>query len=187
MSLEELISTYGYVTIAIGTFLEGETILVLGGFSAHRGYLQLPLVILWGFIGSFAGDQIYFHIGRSKGEAWLEGRRDWKVRSGKVLALLTQHQILLILGFRFLYGLRTVTPFLIGAARVSPTRFFVLNLFGALIWASVVGALGYFFGEAVEVVIGEVERYELEVFALLMGLGLVFWFGRFLRGRRKTQ
>jgi hypothetical protein len=31
MSLEELISTYGYVAIAMGTFLEGETVLILGG------------------------------------------------------------------------------------------------------------------------------------------------------------
>ena len=40
--LESLIDTYGYLTILIGTFLEGETILVLGGFAAHRGYLHLP-------------------------------------------------------------------------------------------------------------------------------------------------
>lgn len=36
MSLEELISTYGYAAGGIGTFLEGETILILGGFAAHR-------------------------------------------------------------------------------------------------------------------------------------------------------
>jgi len=47
MSLEELISTYGYAAIGIGTFLEGETILILVGFAAHRGYLELPWVIVF--------------------------------------------------------------------------------------------------------------------------------------------
>lgn len=36
MSLEHWISEYGYAAIAIGTFLEGDTILILGGFAASR-------------------------------------------------------------------------------------------------------------------------------------------------------
>lgn len=45
MSLEYLIDTYGYPAILIGTFLEGETILVLGGIVAKLGYLKLPWVM----------------------------------------------------------------------------------------------------------------------------------------------
>ena len=39
--LEQILATYGYPALLIGTFLEGETILVLGGFLAHAGYLQI--------------------------------------------------------------------------------------------------------------------------------------------------
>ena len=41
--LEHYIETYGYLAVMIGTFLEGETILVLAGFAAHQGYLQSHL------------------------------------------------------------------------------------------------------------------------------------------------
>jgi membrane protein DedA with SNARE-associated domain len=34
MTLESLIDMYGYLAVMLGTFLEGETILVLAGFSA---------------------------------------------------------------------------------------------------------------------------------------------------------
>lgn len=37
MTLESVVDTYGYVAVLVGTFLEGETILVLGGFAAHKG------------------------------------------------------------------------------------------------------------------------------------------------------
>lgn len=47
--MESLIENYGYLAILIGTFLESETILVLGGFIAHQGYLALPWVILAAF------------------------------------------------------------------------------------------------------------------------------------------
>ncbi len=55
MTLQSLIETYGYLTILLETFLEGETILVLGGFAAHRGYMHLPWVIGAAFVDSLCG------------------------------------------------------------------------------------------------------------------------------------
>ena len=43
MTLEYLISQYGYVALFIGVFLEGETILILAGFAAHLGHLKSRL------------------------------------------------------------------------------------------------------------------------------------------------
>jgi len=74
MTLESIVDTYGYVAVLLGTFLEGETILVLGGFAAHRGYLALPGVILAAFIGSLCGDQLFFFLGRRHSQAVLARR-----------------------------------------------------------------------------------------------------------------
>lgn len=189
MSLEELISNYGYPVIGIGTFLEGETILVLGGFVSHRGYLELPWVIMAAFIGTLLGDQLYFYIGRKKGRSLLEKRPKWKAKSDKVLGMLEKHQILLILSFRFLYGLRTVTPFLVGASNVAPLRYLFFNSVGALLWASVIGTLGYLFGHALETIIGDIKKYEILVLGILAGFGALVWLIYFVKtGRyRNTQ
>lgn len=184
MSLEQLISTYGYAAIGIGSLLEGETIVVLGGFSAHRGYLELPWVILAAFLGSLLGDQLYFYIGRAKGEGILERRPHWRARSERIFSLLHRHQDWLILGFRFLYGLRTVTPFLVGAAGISPVRFFALNMVGAAGWAVVVGVAGYLFGQVLEVLIGDLKHYELILFGILVAVGVLAWVGRYLKKGR---
>ena len=184
MSLEELVSTYGYVAVAVGTFLEGETILVLGGVSAHRGYLELPWVIVCAFLGSFFGDQLYFYIGRTKGEQFLNKRPHWEQKSQRVLTLLETHQTSLILGARFMYGLRTVTPFFIGLAKISPLRFFLLDAIGALIWAIVVAYLGYAFGFAFQAMIPEVKHYEIAFFSSILGLGVAIWLVRRIRSRR---
>ncbi len=184
MSLEELVANYGYVAIAIGTFLEGETILVLGGFAAHRGFLELPWVIVCAFLGSFSGDQTFFYIGRTNGDKILEKRPHWKAKSTRVLAMMEKHQTWLILGFRFLYGIRSVTPFLLGAAKVSRPRFFVLNMIGAGVWAIAVGCLGYSFGYAIEAVLGNIKRYEMGVFGVMAIVGLGFWLFRLLTKKR---
>lgn len=184
MSLEELVSTYGYAAILIGTFLEGETILVLGGFAAHRGYLELPLVIACAFIGTVFGDQLYFHLGRTKGQDMLERRPHWQSRADRVLSLLERHQLLLILGFRFLYGMRTVTPFILGVSRVPPVRFLVLNLLGALVWSASIGVLGYLFGQTLEILIGNIKHYELWLALALVAVGSCLWIIHAIRQRR---
>jgi len=175
MFLEDLISNYGYAAIGIGAFLEGETILVLGGFAAHSGYLQLPWVIVSAFIGTLFGDQLYFYIGRSKGKGAIEKRFKWKSRSSKMLHFLFRHQTLLILSFRFLYGFRTVAPFLIGASNVDPRRFLILNIIGASLWAVLVGIMGYLFGRTLEAVLGDIKKYQLLVFAFLAVVGGLIW------------
>lgn len=181
MSLEELISTYGYMAVGIGTFLEGETILVLAGFACHRGFLEFPMVILSAFLGTLFGDQLYFYIGRIKGKSFLAKRPAWRSKSARVMSLLEKHQVLLILGFRFLYGLRTMTPFLIGASAVKPIRFLILNIIGSFVWALIIGAGGYTFGNVLELLIGDIKKYEIVVFAILLFFGAVIWGIHFTR------
>lgn len=175
MLLESLIARYGYAAIVIGTFLEGETILVLAGFAAHRGYLDLYAVIGCAFTGSLLGDQIFFHLGRHKGPELLQRRPGWKSAAQRVLAAMERHQNLLILGFRFIYGLRTVTPIILGSSRVSTLRFLALNTLGALAWAIVIALLGYFLGEAAQAFLGDLRRYEEVLFAGLAGAGILAW------------
>ena len=79
MDLQSIIENYGYAAIFIGTFLEGETILILAGLAAHQGYLVLTWVILAAFLGSLCGDQLFFiwdaNTVRRSSPGALPGRR----------------------------------------------------------------------------------------------------------------
>ena len=176
MNLEEIVTHYGYIGILAGTFLEGETILVIAGFLAHRGYLELPFVIAAAFAGTLAGDQLYFYIGRIKGKEFIDKKPGWKAKTDRVFKLLDKYHALFILGFRFLYGIRTIAPFVLGASGISPIRYLALNLCGALIWAIVIGMLGYYFGHAIEMLLGEIKQYEEWVIMGLLLVGAMGWF-----------
>lgn len=173
--MEELIRNFGYAAIFIGTFLEGETILAVGGFLAHRSYLELPWVVASAFLGTLCGDQAYYYLGRIKGVEFLENRPRWQRKSARVRRLLRRHQTLVVLGFRFLYGARTMIPFLIGASRIPPLRFLALNAIGALVWASAVGAAGYFLGRTAELLLADAQRYELWILGILAAVGVIAW------------
>ena len=123
MSIAELLPTYGYFALLLGTFLEGETILIMAGFAAHRGYLDILWVIVIATLGSFAGDQLYFFLGKHHGWAILERFPSVKPRALKVQALLDRYHMPLIIGIRFMYGLRIAGPLAIGMSSVHWSRF----------------------------------------------------------------
>ena len=188
MDLQSMIENYGYAAILVGTFLEGETILVLAGLAAQQGYLNLSGVILAAFLGSLSGDQLFFYLGRKHSRAVLARRPAWKEKAEKVHKIMNRFQTLIILSFRFLYGLRTVTPFVIGMSPVSVKKFMALNAVGALVWAAAFGTGGYLFGRALELFIGKIKHYEAQVFAGIALLGLLVWAVHFyLRNKRRNQ
>jgi membrane protein DedA with SNARE-associated domain len=160
MSLETIVTRFGYPGLLVGLFLEGETALVLAAFMAHRGYMNLPLVILTGFVVAFGSDQFFFWTGRLHGAQFLEKRPTWAPNVEKARSLLKRNATLLFFGVRFVYGLRTVLPFVIGMSRIDPKRFVFLNLAGSIIWALVFGTVGYLFGSFMELVLGDIHRHE---------------------------
>lgn len=187
MTFEYLISHYGYVALVIGTFLEGEGILIAAGFAVHLGYLELPWVILAAFGGSLAGDQLYFFLGRMKGDTFLRKHPRWEAKVKKVWQLLDRYRTLLILGFRFAYGFRTVTPFAIGLSNIRACRFLVLNVIGALGWSIVVALLGYFFGSAAKAVAGDIRQYGRWIIAGIFLAVAAVWMIHFLYKRKKDR
>jgi len=185
--MESFIQHYGYIAIFIGTFLEGETILILAGFAAHQGYLTLSGVIFSAFLGSLLGDQLFFYIGWLRRNSVTDLRPRWKNRLEISQKLIQKNRTMIILGFRFLYGLRTITPFALGMSEVSRRLFLILNLLGALIWASVFGWAGYLFGRTAEILLGNIKQYEYYLFGALICGSLVVWFihKKFQDSRRK--
>ena len=173
--IESLISQYGYLAILVGTFLEGETILVLGGLAAHRGLLWLPGVMACAFVGSLASDQLFFFIGRRHGAEFVARRPRLQAGLARARPLVERYDTLLILAFRFLYGLRNVTPLALGMSDVSAIRFALLNIVGAAAWAIAIGALGWYVGSAANQLLGHLERYELGVALVVVAVGLALW------------
>jgi len=175
MTLEHVIDSYGYLALVVGTFLEGETILVLGGIAAKLGYLRLPWVIVSAFVGTLMSDQLFFFLGRWQGQAFLLKHPHWQSRAEKVRRMLERHRIPIIIGFRFVYGFRTVTPFVLGMSRVPVIEFVVFNIVGAAAWASAIAGLGYAFGKAMELLLGDLRHYEKWILLSVIAVGTIIW------------
>ncbi len=168
-----LVSVHGYWVAFVGALLEGETILVLAGLAAARGYLALPLLIVVGAVGGFVGDQVYFAIGRHAGTRLLARLPRLQPRAARVAAMIERYPELAVIGLRFIYGLRTVGPAAIGMSAIGWGHFALLNCLGAAIWSACWVAAGYLAGAAVEAALGDLRHVEHLVFAWAFGAAIV--------------
>ncbi|MBF0428117.1 MAG: DedA family protein [Magnetococcales bacterium] len=187
-TVEAFLREYGYIVLLVGTFLEGETMVLVAGYMAKVGLLDLNLVILSSFCGTYCGDQLYYFIGRRWGNSAIKRTNEnWQRRSARVMDLLQRYDTWFILGFRFVYGVRNVTPFVLGATSIRPLRFMILNALAAIVWAISFAYGGYIFGHAMEAFLEQIKSYQMTFFA---GLGVVLigiWFYRRFKSRRSTD
>lgn len=179
-----LLHTYGYIALLAGAFFEGELIVILAGVLAHKGYLAPVPAALCAFCGSLASDQLMFYLGRWKGKAILHRFPRLEKKAPKVRAWLSRHETPLILGFRFIYGVRNVTPILMGISPVNQWKFLVLNIASAAVWASSFVAAGYFFGQALTALLEAHPHAEKFLLLAVVAIGGGGWLWREIRARR---
>lgn len=184
MKIASLVADHGYLAVFIGTFLEGETVLLMAGFAAHRGLMRLPEVMLLAFVASTSGDQVYYWLGRYYGERLFVRFPALGRQVPTVQRLLEKYHTPLILGIRFLYGLRMAGPLAMGALQVPALRFALLNMVGAAVWAVLVAWLGYQFGNLLELVFHDLRHIEEFVLLVLLIAGVAVAWVRYRRSSR---
>jgi membrane protein DedA with SNARE-associated domain len=185
LSPELLLQKFGYLAVVLGTFLEGETILVMAGFFAERGYLRLPGVIACAFTGAYVGHVFWFFLGRKQGVKLLDRFPRMKKHFGKGIRIFERYGAPAIFITQWLYGLRITCAVIIGISKISTIKFLVYEALTCLVWAVVIAGAGYFFGTAVERLLGRAAHIEKYGLVALVIIGVGFWAYRQWKDRRE--
>jgi undecaprenyl-diphosphatase len=180
----------GFVAIVeviplIGSIIPGHTIIILGGFFAHMGILNVYVVLVVSALGAFVGDILSYLIGRKYGY-------DFIIKWGKYFlikeahierakAALHRHTGKALIIGRFTPITRPYMPFLVGAGRGSIHKFWIYDFIGCVLWAISSVALGYIFGASYKLVTHYIGQFT--TMGLLIGGLLVFGYV-FVNSRR---
>jgi membrane protein DedA with SNARE-associated domain len=158
--VEAYVTKYGYIGIFIGTFLEGETTVLLGGIFSKLGYMSVSVVMLYAFAGTFVGDCTFFAIGRFFGKNIIE-RFDF-IRNKVPLAnrIIRKKGNFIIFMIRFLVGVRAVILILLGCTSLKMSKFLTYSVLNSIAWSIFISIIGFAFGEVVLVFVGDIKKYE---------------------------
>ena len=159
--LQHFVSAYGYWAVALfvglesmGIPLPGETILVLAAiYSATEPSLSIWIVVVAAAAGAIIGDNAGFWIGRTFGYALLMrygryiGLSAARIKVGQYL--FRRHGGKVVFFGRFIALLRILAASLAGVNRMPWQNFLVANAAGGVLWATVFGFGGFYFGKLV--------------------------------------
>ncbi len=169
-AMQEVLDQYGYLALMAGTFLEGETAILIASSLIREGIFEGPYTVLFGFAGSFISDWLYYLLGRANGAYFIERRPRLKERFEPVQRFFFHHRVQVLLSYRFLYGFRVIIPVLVGMSGVRPLQFFFYSVVSGLLWATVVSSLGFGLGTLFQLT---TQSFEDNLVVILLSLALV--------------
>lgn len=151
--LEHFIIHYGYFGLTVtliggivGLPLPDELILTFVGYQVYMGKMGYFLSVLYAFAGSAIGISISYLLGQVLGLPFLKKYgpkiRITERKVEKVQELFQKYgSLLLFIGY-FIPGVRHLTGYLAGIAKISFARFALYAYSGALVWVLLFIALG---------------------------------------------
>ncbi len=163
MDFGQFVESIGPWAIALGAGFEGETAAIAGGVMAHRGIF--PIWAAWGAcaFGAFFADELFFQVGRRFRDRPFVVKARQKPAFAKAVGFIERYPTAYILIFRFLYGLRTVSPIAIGLTSIPLRRFAALNAIACIVWSAIFTTVGYMFGPAVDRMLAAMAPYKTEL------------------------
>ncbi|WP_169752894.1 DedA family protein [Campylobacter mucosalis] len=155
----ELLKEYGYIILFIWCMLEGEMALIMAGILAHTTHMNVALAIFIAGLGGFAGDQVYFYIGRYNKKYITKKLHTQRRKFAIAHLLMKKYGSPIIFIQRYLYGLRTILPISIGLTRYDAKKFALINLISAWAWAAITIIPAYILGEHILTLLAKAKEH----------------------------
>ncbi len=171
----------------VGLFIPGTMAVILAGFLAAQGYLDLGNLFWFVAVGAILGDGLSYYLGRRgaisfrteniifKPELLKKGEEFFKKRGASS-----------VFWGRFIGWVRPVIPFVAGLFKLNKKVFLFWNVLSGLLWAAAHIALGYFFGQAWQTIVLWSTRTSILI-AVLAGFLIVFYSLKWLVFKKGRQ
>ena len=182
-----LLRKYGYIILFAWGMLEGEAGLIMAGLLAHTGDMNLYIAIFVAGLGGFAGDQVYFYIGRFNKDYVYKKFKGQRRKFAFAHLLLKKHGWPIIFVQRYMYGMRTIIPISIGLTRYDARMFAFINLISAWCWAALTIVPVWYFGNEIIIVLEWTKRhwYLAIPVVIILGGSIIFYFNKATRKAEK--
>jgi membrane protein DedA with SNARE-associated domain len=175
--MTELILSYRYVIVFLGSIFEGDATLLCASFLARREVMSFGAVLLTAAAATTLFNELLFYVSRKKGKAFLEKRMDRHPRYQRVQRWVHRRSIVLLLFSRYMFGLRLAIPMACGATGMRAITFSAVNIAGAVLWVLPVGLVGFFLGNVMEAFWHELKPWDWHIACgvVVLVTGLLAW------------
>ena len=161
--MTELLLSYRYVIVFLGSIFEGDATLLGASFLAHRQVMNFGAVLATAAAATTLFNELLFLLARKNGRDYLQRRLAKHPKYERVQRWVQRRSVVLLLCSRYIFGFRLAIPVACGATGMHPLTFTAVNAAGAALWVIPVGCAGFFLGNVAALFWGGLRQWEWHI------------------------
>ena len=186
MKIVELVEYFGYFGIFVMTFVEStfipipsEITLVPAGYLIHQGTMNFAIVLVISVFGTVTGSLANYWIAYYFGESLLVNYGKYfflkKGTLESMKAFFNKHGEISMFSGRLLPGTKHFISFPAGLSKMRLTPFIIYTSLGAIVWVSILLAIGYYVGKNDALVKHYIKNSTYILVAVVAVVALCYW------------
>jgi membrane protein DedA with SNARE-associated domain len=174
-SVLAIIYANSYLILLLAAAINSATIAIMGGVASHAGHISIIWGVVFLTIGGSVFNQVYFYLGR-RSERYFHHDKVDHPKAHKITKFISHHEFIFIFIYRFLPGVRFISPFIIGAStKLSQIKFLIVDMVASFIWSAVFFSIGFACGAVAKKFFSKFAHYENVAFIIIIA-AVVLWF-----------
>lgn len=143
------LSTYGYIILAFYSFGGGMVALIGAGILSSMGKMDISSSILIATVANFVGDSVLFYLSQSNKKEVMGYMKKHKRKIAYTNLLMRKYGWLAVFLQKYIYGVKTLVPIVMGLTKYDFKKFVTLNFFASIVWGLLIGLISFYFSTAV--------------------------------------
>lgn len=182
-----------YGILLISAFIEnifppfpGDAVMLSGAYLAGEGNISYIGVLVSSILGGLLGAMTLFYLGKTAGRHFFEtGRGKYLVNSnlGKAENLFARYGVTLLIGSRFLPGIRSVIAVTAGIVKYDYTRMIILSAISFVLWNGLLMSLMIYSKSNWRTLVDLIKQYNI----ILVIIGLAILIGWIIKALWKRK
>ncbi len=167
---------YGYILLFFYSLGGGMIGILAAAILCAGAELDIYACISLAFLGNALGSSLLFIASKFYKKEFSPYLKKHRRKVALANLQLKKHAISVLVVSKFIYGLKTLVPIVAGIAKYNFANFLLINTLASLLWAILLGILGFVFGYFVELVFDRLGAYSYITPVFLLVLIALLWF-----------
>lgn len=180
--MEQFIQDWGYIALFLYSFGGGFLALAIAGAFSYAGDLNIFITVIVAATSNFIGSQFLFYFAKYNKSYMDETVNKHKRKVAMIKALLKKYGSFMIFIQKYIYGIKTLVPLIMGISAYNPFKFMILNAVASILWAIVIGYLSFTAGK---ILLSFADDFKyIGIFTVLIVLGILIYS---FKGKKKVK
>lgn len=185
-----LVQEFGIYAVFLLCMVEGDITLLLAGVLAKAGSFgnySFLKVVFFGTSGAVLGDSVGYFVGKTFRKN-VNTYNFYQRAEPRIVKLTDKFGPLSIFVSKYIYGIRAAWCIFYGVSGTPWYRFLLHDAISCFLWVLVTASIGYFFGSAIETLIGGFKQVGIVLLVVLVVVVVAFYlFERFYVAKKVEE